>query len=83
MNNLKICLLFTLSINILSYSQVISEDEITNYAINNIEEFVEFLSYPNDANNKEDIEKLIDWTSNRFNKLGFDTKRLQTESVPL
>tara|TARA_B100001179_G_scaffold141639_1_gene102302 strand:- start:474 stop:1997 length:1524 start_codon:yes stop_codon:yes gene_type:complete len=83
MNNLKICLLFTLSINILSYSQVISEDEVTNYAINNIEEFVEFLSYPNDANNKEDIEKLIDWTSNRFNKLGFDTKRLQTESVPL
>ena len=83
MNNLKICLLFTISINILSYSQVISEDEVTNYAINNIEEFVEFLSYPNDANNKEDIEKLIDWTSNRFNKLGFDTKRLQTESVPL
>ena len=33
MNNLKICLLFTLSINILSYSQVISEDEVTNYEI--------------------------------------------------
>ena len=83
MNYIKLSLIFTLSINFLSYSQVIPEDEVTNYAINNIEEFVDFLSYPNDANNKEDIEKLIDWASNRFEKLGFNTKKLQTESVPL
>ena len=57
MNNIKISLVFTLSINLLSYSQI-SEREVTNYAINNIEEFVEFLSYPNDANYKEDIEEL-------------------------
>ncbi len=53
MNYIKLSLIFTLSINLLSYSQVISEGEVTNYAINNIEEFVDFLSYPNDANNKK------------------------------
>ena len=83
MNNLKISILLTLSINLSSYSQSIPEREVTNYALDNIDEFVDFLSYPNDANNKEDIEKLITWTSNRFNILGFKTKRLETESIPL
>ena len=74
MKKIKISLVFTLSINLLSYSQI-SEREVTEYAINNIKEFVEFLSYPNDANYKEDIEELIDWTSKRFNSLGFKSKR--------
>ena len=82
MKKIKISLVFTLSINLLSYSQI-SEREVTEYAINNIKEFVEFLSYPNDANYKEDIETLITWTSNKFNKLGFKTTRLETESIPL
>ncbi len=82
MKKIKISLVFTLSFNLLSYSQI-SEHEVTEYAINNIKEFVEFLSYPNDANYKEDIEKLIDWTSKRFNSLGFKSKRLETESIPL
>ena len=82
MKKIKISLVFTLSINLLSYSQI-SEREVTEYAINNIKEFVEFLSYPNDANYKEDIEELIDWTSKRFNSLGFKSKRLETESIPL
>ena len=83
MNNLRTSILLALSISIFSYSQVIPEDEVTNYALDNIEEFVEFLSYPNDANYKEDIENLITWTSNKFNKLGFKTTRLETESIPL
>ena len=82
MKKIKVSLVFTLSINLLSYSQI-SEREVTEYAINNIKEFVEFLSYPNDANYKEDIEELIDWTSKRFNSLGFKSKRLETESIPL
>ena len=82
MKKIKISLVLTLSINLLSYSQI-SEREVTEYAINNIKEFVEFLSYPNDANYKEDIEELIDWTSKRFNRLGFKSKRLETESIPL
>ena len=49
MKKIKISLVFTLSINLLSYSQI-SEREVTEYAINNIKEFVEFLSYPTDAN---------------------------------
>ena len=83
MNNLRTSILLALSISLFSYSQVIPEDEVTNYALDNIEEFVEFLSYPNDANYKEDIENLITWTSNKFNKLGFKTTRLETESIPL
>ena len=59
------------------------KNEVLEQAVNNIDEFIEFLSYPNDANNKENIEKLFKWTSNRFNKLGFKTKRLETESIPL
>ena len=82
MKKIKISLVFTLLFNLLSYSQI-SEREVTEYAINNIKEFVEFLSYPNDANYKEDIEELIDWTSKRFNRLGFKSKRLETESIPL
>ena len=46
-------------------------------------EFIEFLSYPNDANYKDDIYKLIDFTENKFNSLDFKTTRLITETLPL
>ena len=59
------------------------KNEVLEQAVNNIDEFIQFLSYPNDANNKEDIAKLVNWASNRFNELGFKTKGLETESIPL
>ena len=46
-------------------------------------EFIEFLSYPNDANFKTDINKLITWTEDKFNSLDFRLEKLNTETFPL
>ena len=46
-------------------------DEVLEQGLNNIDEFIEFLSYPNDANFRSDIDKLINWTENKFESLNF------------
>ncbi len=45
--------------------------------------FREFLSLPNDANNPDDIARLIDWMAPQFEARGFTTKRIPTAGSPL
>ena len=65
------------------FSQREYKYEIFEQGINNIDEFIEFLSYPNDANFESDIYELIDWTENKFKSLDFKVNRLDTETIPL
>ena len=58
-------------------------DEVLEQGLNNIDEFIEFLSYPNDANFRSDIDKLINWTENKFESLEFKIEKLDTETIPL
>ena len=51
--------------------------------MNNMDEFVEFLSYPNDSSFSEDIYNLIEWTKNKFKSLDFLMTKLETSSIPL
>jgi acetylornithine deacetylase/succinyl-diaminopimelate desuccinylase-like protein len=43
----------------------------------------EFLSLPNDANNPDDILRLVDWLEPEMKASGFDTKRIKTDGSPL
>lgn len=45
--------------------------------------FKELLAIPNDAHFHDDIEKNVQWCEVHFQKRGFTTKRLETETVPL
>ena len=65
------------------YSQREYKNEIFKQGLNNIDEFIEFLSYPNDSNFKSDIYELIDWTEDKFKSLDFEINRLDTETIPL
>ena len=65
------------------FSQREYKYEIFEQGINNIDEFIEFLSYPNDSNFKSDIYELIDWTESKFKSLNFKINRLDTETIPL
>ena len=65
------------------FSQREYKNEIFEQGLNNIDEFIEFLSYPNDANFESDIYELINWTENRFKSLDFKIDRLDTETIPL
>lgn len=78
-------LLFIISTSSLSYSQeiTINESIIEHYAINSIDIFREFLSIPNDANNREDIHKNIHWCRKAFEARGFLTTEISTPTVPL
>ena len=58
-------------------------DAVLKQGLNNIDEFIEFLSYPNDANFKADIDKLIIWTEDKFESLDFKIEKLDTETIPL
>jgi hypothetical protein len=78
-------LLFIISTSSLSFSQeiTINESIIEHYALNSIDIFREFLSIPNDANNREDIHKNIHWCRKAFEARGFTTTEISTLSVPL
>ena len=65
------------------YGQNDIKDEVFDLAINNMDEFVEFLSYPNDSSFSEDIYNLIEWTKNKFKSLDFLMTELETSSIPL
>ena len=82
MKTLKI-LTLSLLVSIPIYSQREYKNEIFKQGIGNIDEFIEFLSYPNDANFESDIYELIDWTENKFKSLDFKINRLETKTIPL
>lgn len=65
------------------YGQNDIRDEVFDLAMNNMDEFVEFLSYPNDSSFSEDIYNLIEWTKNKFKSLDFLMTELETSSIPL
>ena len=65
------------------YGQNNIKDEVFDLAMNNMDEFVEFLSYPNDSSFSEDIYNLIEWTKNKFKSLDFIMTELETSSIPL
>ena len=65
------------------YGQTDIKDEVFDLAMNNMDEFVEFLSYPNDSSFSEDIYNLIEWTKNKFKSLDFLMTELETSSIPL
>ena len=65
------------------YGQNDIKDEFFDLAMNNMDEFVEFLSYPNDSSFSEDIYNLIEWTKNKFKSLDFLMTELETSSIPL
>ena len=82
---MKIFKIITLSllVSIPIYSQREYKNEIFKQGLDNIDEFIEFLSYPNDANYESDIYKLMDWTEKKFKSLDFEMNRLDTETIPL
>ena len=65
------------------YGQNDIKDEVFDLAMNNMDEFVEFLSYPNDSSFSKDIYNLIEWTKNKFKSLDFLMTELETSSIPL
>ena len=65
------------------YGQNDIKDEVFDLAMNNMDEFVEFLSYPNDSSFSKDIYNLIEWTKNKFKSLDFLITELETSSIPL
>ena len=83
MNKLIKIIIVSLCFNYVSYSQDINDKQIIEYAIDNIEEFKDFLSYPNDANKRSDIVNLIKWCQENFQNLGFNITKLQTPTIPL
>ena len=79
----NILLIILITFTIKSFSQREFKTEVFEQAINNLDEFVEFLSNPNDANYESDIYKLMDWTENKFKSLDFKINRLDTKTIPL
>ena len=74
-------------VTLLGFSQELSAkrlDELSlKYAKESFDELKEFFSISNDANYPEQIEPNVQWCESAFNKRGFKTKRLETETVPL
>jgi acetylornithine deacetylase/succinyl-diaminopimelate desuccinylase-like protein len=59
-------------------------DELADqYARASFQNFYELLSLPNDANNRKDIMKNVEWCESAFQSRNFTTKRLPTATVPL
>ena len=82
MNLFKVILLSIIT-SLPIYGQRQYQKQVYTHAIDNIDEFIEFLSYPNDANFKSDINELINWTEDKFQSLDFKIQKLDTETFPL
>ena len=66
-----------------TFSQVPSDDVFQKYAKESFPQLKELLAMPNDANIPDDLEDNIKWSEKHFEKRGFTTTRLETETVPL
>ena len=66
-----------------SYSQGKYKNKAFKVGIESIDEFREFLSIPNDANYKDEMEPLINWGIEKFKYFDFEVKRLETDGLPL
>lgn len=59
------------------------DDLSSKNTLNSLDEFYSLLSIPNDANMPETIEPNVIWCERAFEKRGFTTTRINTETVPL
>jgi len=78
--------LLTLTLLSISFTTISSQnlDELSlKYAKASFAELYEFFSLPNNAYNPEEIEPNVKWCENAFEKRGFKTQRLKTETIPL
>lgn len=64
-----------------SYAQL-SDQHITSAAIQSVDQYRELLAIPNDAINKDDIEKNITWCTAALEERNFKTEVLSTATVP-
>lgn len=53
------------------------------YTLKSFDEFYSLLSIPNDANNSTEIEPNVVWCERAFERRGFSSQRINTETVPL
>jgi acetylornithine deacetylase/succinyl-diaminopimelate desuccinylase-like protein len=69
-----------------AHSETLSADEIRIAVEANLGAafalYREFLSLPNDAVHRDDIEKLVAWLEREFDSRGFETRRLPTAGSP-
>ena len=61
----------------------LSDQEIYEEGIREIERFIEFLAIPNDANDLGDIKKNVAWCATELEKRNFTTRILTTPTRPL
>jgi acetylornithine deacetylase/succinyl-diaminopimelate desuccinylase-like protein len=70
-----------------SHSQNVNASNIDQYtkpaAKQSLNEFIDFLSIPNDANIPEQLEPNIQWVSKAFKDRGFTIERLPTKAIDL
>jgi hypothetical protein len=69
---------------LLAYSSTKAQDLdalALSYAKSSFDELYWFFSLPNDANHPDQIEPNVQWCEKVFSKRGFQTKRLETETV--
>ena len=71
---LTLLLCFLLSFYIQAQTNL--EDQINSKVFTSLTELKSFVSIPNDALNKEDINRNLDWLKNAFEKRGFTTRKL-------
>jgi len=65
------------------FSQRTEDATVLRFAKASLPQLKELLSIPNDAHDHDDIELNVKWCETHFNKRGFVTSRLETETVPL
>ena len=65
------------------FSQIDYKNQSFNMGIESINNFREFLLIKNDANYKMEMEPLIKWGIDNFEKYGFYVERLETPELPL
>lgn len=80
---LLIILIVSSSNPIIAQQLKISEDIIDDYAISSINMFRELLAIPNDANNHDDLQLNIDWSTKAFESRGFSITEIVTPTMPL
>ena len=78
---LTLLLCFLLSFYIKAQTNL--EDQINSKVFTSLTELKSFVSIPNDALNKEDINRNLDWLKNAFEKRGFTTRKLPSENLAL
>jgi acetylornithine deacetylase/succinyl-diaminopimelate desuccinylase-like protein len=70
-----------------SLAQQLTSAEIEQYgeaeAPQAVELFREYLRIPNDAHFPDDLRKVIDWLTTRFQERGFSTEELETGRIPI